>query len=347
MSTSNDALSMRRLPWYSAAAVVFFAFGFGSGYGFRETYLSDRMPEHIDDGARRQFTALTGTRKLFAAGHGPQSEGILNHLAESGWVRPQALFFLGKLALLRLDVDGACRYWQKLHADFPDTKSARAVVGPLAALHIGRGRPVSKDLKFAAATYLSEIEEYSKALALLDPQDETHAYYRLRILNRARRYDEAISCARDFRHDYPDSPRLESVLVGLAYNLGTRKREFEEALACYDYLLERFPASAQRAATMLAMGDCLVGLGQLERARGHYLGAAQIAGQERIAQIACYSTARTYFREGDREQGRAWLEKASRCEGELAEKIWRELGNLYLESGEPEKARAAFAMPPK
>jgi tetratricopeptide (TPR) repeat protein len=202
----------------------------------------------------------------------------LVELMSTGRFLSDALFYLGSIAEIEGDLDGAASLYARV-TDGDNAVTARIRLSlilyrlgsheeALRSLeHVPGADPsLVVDLIAARGELLTRMERYEEALALYDreleryPDDETLLYGRAFLYERMDRVDDAISELREMLRRNPDDP---IALNALGYTLADRTTRYDEALRYISRALELSPGNA---AVTDSMGWVQYRLGNLEAA---------------------------------------------------------------------------------
>lgn len=145
-----------------------------------------------------------------------------------------------------------------------------------------------------------------------------------------KQYKEAIA-------KYEELLVAEPTLYQINYNIGAAYREmkdYDNAIASFNKVLAQDPANT---ASLVGMGDTLVGQGKLDEAVGYFEKAIDQTQDEVIP----FNVAEIYFNQGNAAKAIEYYQKASERKPDWPEPYLK-LGFAYLNTGDMAAARASF-----
>jgi len=128
---------------------------------------------------------------------------------------------------------------------------------------------------------------------------------RKRIQAESERYrEQAIGVYKEIVRNFPNYPRLDSVLFALAYNF-QQKGELEGAKKIYVELVKRYPRSVHIADTLTNIGEIYFDAGDVDQAQKAYLKVVSNYKEAETYGYAMYKLGWCYFNQGDFKQALA------------------------------------------
>jgi len=226
---------------------------------------------------------------------------------------------------VRGDGAGQKSHIDQLTAAFPQDERALNTLG---AFHFGRQE------------YEQAIAAYQKAI-VLNPgfsQPYNQMGYALRFIGRN---DEAEKAFKKYIELIPDDPNPYDSYAELLMKLG----RFDESIKSYEKALS---VNNHFVASYLGIGLDQIYLGQSAKARETFARLEQVARNTGEKRAAYAQTAFSYIEEGNTAEAVKQVEKmkaVAKQEGDTVSLSGDALflGNIYLEAGRPDEAKAQFA----
>jgi len=235
-------------------------------------------------------------------------------------------------------------------------------------------RPRSSESYVTAAHYQAYLlGEWDKALAVMDrgldelPDDRMLMYYKVPLLSRMKRYDEALRLCDDLMAE----PRIENMVKSLRASVLVAKRDFKAAEKLIGELREAEPDDPEHQSLLAGLqaerGDEKAAVETLQgilAEHPRHTGAnndlgymwadrgEKLARSERMIRRAVQETpgAAAYldslgwvlYKQNRMDEALVYLERSVRIDPEIDPLVWDHVGDTLARLGRREEARAAY-----
>ena len=231
----------------------------------------------------------------FQSGNYELAERYLIELIGTGRYVADAMYYLGSIAEIEKDLDGAASFYARVTSG--DNLAAARVRLALILYRLGDPENALRSLEMvpgmdrasslqivgARGELLMRMERYDEALAMYNeeldryPDEQSLRYSRAFLYDRMGRLDDALDELRKLLKENPDDP---IAMNALGYTLADRTTEYEEAYRYISAALERSPDSP---AIIDSMGWVQYRMGNLEEAERYLRRAWTLDGDPEIA----------------------------------------------------------------
>jgi len=231
----------------------------------------------------------------FQAGNYQLAERYLIELIGTGQYMADAMFYLGSIAEIENDLDGAASFYARVTGG--SNAAAARVRLALILYRLGDPEKALRSLELFPATdmestlqlvnargeLLMRMERYDEALALYDaelqryPDEQSLRYSRAFLLDRMGRIDDALAVLQQLLQENPQDP---IALNALGYTLADRTDRYQEA---YGYISQALEYSPDSPAIIDSMGWVQFKMGNLETAETYLRQAWSLDSDPEIA----------------------------------------------------------------
>ncbi len=231
----------------------------------------------------------------FQSGNYDLAERYLIELIGTGRYVPDAMFYLGSIAEIENDLDGAASFYARVTSG-DNLAAARVRLAlilyrlgdpdnALRSLDLAPGMDMESTLQVVGARgeLLMRMERYDEALVMYNaeleryPNEQSLRYSRAFLYDRMGRLDDALAELRQLLKENPDDP---IALNALGYTLADRTTDYDEAYKYISAALEKTPDSA---AIIDSMGWVQFRMGNLEEAERYLRKAWSLDSDPEIA----------------------------------------------------------------
>jgi len=231
----------------------------------------------------------------FQAGNYQLAERYLIELIGTGQYMADAMFYLGSIAEIENDLDGAASFYARVTGG-ANAAAARVRLA-LILYRLGDPEKALRSLELFPATdmastlqlvnargeLLMRLERYDEALALYDaelqryPDEQSLRYSRAFLLDRMGRIDDALAVLQELLQENPQDP---IALNALGYTLADRTDRYQEA---YGYISQALEYSPDSPAIIDSMGWVQFRMGNLDAAETYLRQAWSLDSDPEIA----------------------------------------------------------------
>ncbi len=231
----------------------------------------------------------------FQAGNYQLAERYLIELIGTGQYMADAMFYLGSIAEIQNDLDGAASFYARVTGG-ANAAAARVRLA-LILYRLGDPEKALRSLELFPATdmastlqlvnargeLLMRMQRYDEALALYDaelqryPDEQSLRYSRAFLFDRMDRVDDALLVLQQLLQENPQDP---IALNALGYTLADRTDRYQEA---YGYISQALEYSPDSPAIIDSMGWVQYRMGNLDEAESYLRRAWSLDSDPEIA----------------------------------------------------------------